>query len=46
MKGELDEVSLYNRALSPEENATIFKAGEAASVSPTGNRVALNEEQR
>jgi hypothetical protein len=34
MHGELDEVSIYNRALSPLEIAAIFAAGEAGKCKP------------
>src|ERR1700674_2549351 len=35
MKGELDEVSIYNRALSPQEIAAIFAAGKAGKCKPS-----------
>jgi hypothetical protein len=34
MNGELDEVSIYNRALSPKEIAAIFAAGQAGKCKP------------
>jgi hypothetical protein len=34
MKGELDEVSIYNRALTPHEIAAIFAAGQAGKCKP------------
>jgi hypothetical protein len=34
MKGELDEVSIYNRALAPHEIAAIFAAGQAGKCKP------------
>jgi Concanavalin A-like lectin/glucanases superfamily len=34
MKGELDEVSIYNRALSPHEIAAVFAAGKAGKCKP------------
>ena len=34
MKGELDEVSIYNRALAPHEIAAIFAAGKAGKCKP------------
>ncbi len=34
MKGELDEVSIYNRALAPHEIAAIFAAGRAGKCKP------------
>lgn len=34
MDGELDEVSIYNRALSPQEIAAIFAAGQAGKCKP------------
>ena len=34
MNGELDEVSIYNRALSPREIAAIFAAGKAGKCKP------------
>lgn len=35
MHGELDEVSVYNRALTPQEIAAIFAAGRAAKCKPS-----------
>jgi hypothetical protein len=35
MHGELDEASIYNRALSPQEIASIFAAGRAGKRKPS-----------
>jgi hypothetical protein len=35
MHGELDEASIHNRALSPQEIASIFAAGRAGKCKPS-----------
>jgi hypothetical protein len=34
MHGQLDEVSVYNRVLAPQEIAAIFNAGKAGKCKP------------